>query len=264
MNSIETALNIRRIALEMVHRSKGSHIGSALGIADILAVLYTDVLNLNAYEPNWQERDRFILSKGHACSALYAALALKNYLELDDLHAYGKNGSTLMNHASHKVNGVEFSTGSLGHGLPFAVGKAIFAKRKQLGFQTYVLISDGELNEGSNWEAIMFASHHQLSNLTCILDYNRLQSLTTTAETLNLEPVFDKAKSFGWDVIDIDGHNHHELQNAFLLKCERPKFIICNTVKGKGVSFMENQVAWHYKNPDDSELGQAIKELNGA
>ena len=168
-----------------------------------------------------------------------------------------------MNHISHKVPGVEFSTGALGHGLPFGVGKALFAKRNKMNWHTYVLMSDGELDEGSNWEAFLFSSHHKLSNLTTIIDYNKLQSLTTISDTLELEPLVDKLKSFGWFVIEAGGHDHRDLLKAFKNSSDsKPKAIIAHTTKGKGVSFMEDSVKWHYKNPNDTELNQALLELD--
>jgi transketolase len=246
----------------MVHKAKASHIGSGLSIADILAVLYGEVMTYDPKDENHFARDRFILSKGHACVPLYATLAEVGFFPSEDLKTYGENFSWLMNHVSHKVSGVEFSTGSLGHGLPIGVGKSMAAKNRQETWKTYVLLSDGEMDEGSNWEALMFAAHHKLSNLTAIIDYNKLQSLDSIQNTLGLEPLTEKFKAFGWFVIEIDGHNHQELKNAFKTKViDQPKVIIANTVKGKGVSFMEGKVEWHYKNPNDKELEMALKEL---
>ena len=178
------------------------------------------------------------------------------------LDTHYQDGSILSGHVSHKgVPGVEFSTGSLGHGLSVASGFALAAKRKSLNFKSYVLLSDGELDEGSNWEAILFAPHHNLDNLTCIVDYNKLQSLTSVKETLNLEPLKDKITSFGWNVIDIDGHNHDELKKSINKNTSKPKFIIANTIKGKGISFMENKVVWHYKSANEEELEKGLDEL---
>lgn len=173
----------------------------------------------------------------------------------------------MMNHISHKVPGVEFSTGSLGHGLPFGVGKALAAKRSRRGWRTFVLLSDGELGEGSNWEALMFAAHHGLDNLTAIVDYNKLQSLTTVEETLRIEPMADKVQAFGWAVRNVDGHDHAALRSALERgagELGKPTFIIAHTTKGKGVSFMENALQWHYKSPNDTELSQALKEIGYA
>lgn len=258
----EFAQSIRKLSLEMVHRAKASHIASALSIADILAVLYGVIMRYQPSNPSYADRDRFILSKGHACVAVYAAIAEAGFIELSELDTYGDDFSWLMNHISHKVPGVEFSTGALGHGLPFAVGKALYAKKFNLPWHTYVILGDGEMGEGSNWEALMFASHHQLSNLTAIIDCNNLQSLTSVDKTLALEPLGDKLRSFGADVVDIDGHNHFDLIYALEGgKENQPRVVVARTIKGKGVSFMENQVEWHYKNPDDLQLLNALNEI---
>jgi transketolase len=253
---------VRINALRMVHSARASHIGSALSIVDILTVLYVNVMRHDPKNPVWNQRDRFILSKGHACVALYALLAEFGYLSPDDLLTYGEDFSWLMNHASHNVRGVEFSTGALGHGLPFGVGKALSAKRSGEHWRVFVLLSDGEMDEGSNWEALMFASHHKLDNLTAIIDYNKLQSLGSVEETLNLEPLALKLSAFGCEVEEIDGHSHVALLDSLSKKKEnKPKVVIAHTTKGKGVSFMENRVEWHYKSPDDVQLEEAIKEL---
>jgi transketolase len=261
------ASQIRIEALQMVHRAKASHIGSALSICDIIAVLYGQVLRLDPKQPDAPHRDRFILSKGHACVAVYAGLAVTGFFPREDLLKYGQDHSVLMNHISHKVAGVEFSTGSLGHGLPFGTGKALAAQRRKLDWHTFVLLSDGELGEGSNWEAMMFAAHHQLDNLVAIVDYNKLQSLTTVDKTLRVEPLADKARAFGWAVREVDGHNHAgltELLGAAPWEPGKPSFLIAHTTKGKGVSFMENSVDWHYKSPSADQVAQALGELNHA
>lgn len=264
MKSTELARAIRRSALGMVHVARASHIGSALSIADILAVLYAGLLRHEAGAPSHGARDRFILSKGHACSALYAALTEVGFFPREMLAQFGENFSPLMTHVSHHVPGVEFSTGSLGHGLPFGVGKALAAQRTGQSWRTYVLLSDGELDEGSNWEAMLFAAHHKLSNLIAIVDYNQLQSLATTAETLALEPLPDKLKAFGWEVAVIDGHNHSEIETALSEPGRTgPKIVVANTVKGRGVSFMEGKVEWHYRSPGQAELAAALAELGG-
>lgn len=251
-------------ALQMVFRAKASHIASALSICDIVAVLYGQVLQVNPAEPTAATRDRFLLSKGHACVAVYAALAECGFLQTDDLLRYGQDGSELMNHISHKVNGVEFSTGSLGHGLPFGTGKALAAKRMQSAWKTFVLMSDGELGEGSNWEAMLFAAHHRLDNLVAIIDYNKLQSLTTVDQTLRIEPLADKFTSFGWSVCEVDGHDHAALEAAFGTApwtVGKPSMLIAHTTKGKGVSYMENKVEWHYRTPNPEQLKMALSEL---
>lgn len=263
-DSMKLARFVRVRSLEMVARARASHIGSALSIADILSVLYTDILRIDPDAPGSVERDRFILSKGHACVALYAALAKKGFFPESILDTYGEDGSMLMQHASHYVPGVEFSTGSLGHGLPFGIGKSLAAKRTGRAWKVYVLMSDGEMDEGSNWEAILFAAHHKLDNLVAILDYNKLQSLTTVSETLSLEPLDKKLLAFGWRVIGTDGHDHEALSSSLItagIGSGKPTMVICHTVKGKGVGFMEGQVKWHYKSPTTDELKRAISEI---
>ena len=258
----ELAKKIRQNALRMVHKAKASHIASALSITDIVAVLYGEIMNFDANNQYYFLRDRFILSKGHACVAVYSALAEVGFIPKEQLETYGDDFSWLMNHISHKVNGVEFSTGSLGHGLPFGVGKALAAKIRTETWRTFVLLSDGEMDEGTNWEALMFASHHKLNHLTAIIDYNKLQSLDSTSNTLGLEPFVDKLKAFGCQVVEIDGHDHTQLVNAFsVIDDEKPTVILAHTTKGKGISFMENRVEWHYKNPNDEQLSAALIEL---
>lgn len=257
---------IRRSALAMVHAARASHIGGVLSIADILGVLYTEVLHLRSEDPLWMGRDRFVLSKGHCCAGVYAALAMRNFFPQEELRNYAKDDSNLMSHISHKVSGVEFSTGSLGHGLPFAVGKALAAKRLVKAWRTFVLMSDGEQDEGSNWEAYMFAAHHKLDNLIAIIDYNKLQSLTTVEQTLRLEPLADKLAAFGWSVREVDGHDHAALSialNTVPWSPGKPSVLIAHTIKGKGVSFMENRVEWHYRSPNDKQLAAALAELGG-
>lgn len=266
-SSIDLAKSIRKTAVEMVVKSKASHIGSALSMTDILAVLYTNFLNIQPGEPEKAGRDIFILSKGHACVALYAVLGLKGFFEMSALSTYGKDDSNFMNHVSHKVSGVEFSTGSLGHGLPYATGKALAAKMKRSSNKVYVLLGDGELDEGSNWEALLFAAHHNLNNLIAIVDYNNLQSLTTVAKTLNIEPLYDKFLAFGCEVFEVDGHNHLALVRVFTQAVavqSKPVVIIAKTIKGKGISYMENQVKWHYSTPNDDELKIALMEIENA
>jgi transketolase len=264
MDSRALALRMRISELHMVARAKASHIGSAFSITDIVSVLYSQVMKHDPADPKAVDRDRLLLSKGHACVAIYAVLADFGYFPKEDLLTYGQDHSPLMNHISHKVPGVEFSTGSLGHGLPFGVGKALAAKISREGWRVFVILGDGELDEGSNWESLMFAAHHKLDNLVAIVDYNKLQSLTTVAETLNLEPLVDKFRSFGWSVKEVDGHDHSELMQALgnmPWERGRPSVMIAHTIKGKGVSFMENKVEWHYKNPNPEQLVQALAEL---
>jgi transketolase len=266
-NLASLARNIRVSVLQMVNRASASHVASALSICDIVATLYGDVMRFDPRNPEWDERDRFILSKGHACTAIYAALAECGFFPHEDLVNYGKDHSVLMNHISHYVPGVEFSTGSLGHGLPFGTGKALAAKKRKLPWRTFVLMSDGELNEGSNWEAFMFAAHHGLDNLVAIIDYNKMQSLTTVEATLRLEPLADKFAAFGWAVREADGHDHgtlSQLLNQAPWVPGKPSVLIAHTIKGKGVRFMENRIEWHYKSPSAAQLDEALKELGYA
>lgn len=257
---------IRDLALRMVAQANASHIGSALSIADIVAVLYSGALKFDPARPDDPARDRFILSKGHACVAVYAALAQSGFIPHSLLDSYGKDGSCLMAHINHHVPGVEFSTGALGHGLPFGVGKALAAKRLGASWRTVVLMSDGECGEGSNWEAALFAAHHRLDRLTAIIDYNKLQSLGSVADTLGLEPLGEKFAAFGWAVREVDGHDHAALSDAL---CDRvwqpgkPQLVLAHTTKGKGVPFMEGKVEWHYRSPNPDQLAQALAAVWG-
>jgi transketolase len=253
MTAQQLAKYIRIDSLKMVHRAKAAHIGSALSIADILATLYGGVL---------KPEDKVILSKGHATVALYAALKHSG-INLD-LESYGQSGSVLMHHVSHKVPGVHFSTGSLGHGLPFGVGIAKAWQLQKREGRVYVIMSDGEMQEGSNWEAIQFAAHHKLENLIAIIDNNNLQSITTVEETLDLRDLKAKLNAFGWGASYQDGHDVKKLAKDFAYWHNAPRAIIAETTKGKGVSFMEDKVEWHYKTPTDAELEQAIKEVQDA
>ena len=258
----ELARKVRVHAVKMVNKGGSSHIGSVLSIVDILAVLYGRVMQYRSNEPKWANRDRFILSKGHAGAGVYAVLAECGFFNIAELDKHYQDGSIFSGHVSHKgVPGVELSTGSLGHGLPVASGMALAAKIDKKSHKIFVVMSDGELDEGSNWEAFMFASHHELNNLTAVIDRNKLQSMKTTEETLSLEPLRDKLIAFGWNVIEVDGHNHDELFSAIDSDTKKPKVIIANTIKGKGVSFMENEIAWHYRTPSGELFDQAMKEL---
>ncbi len=254
-------------ALEMTMLSKGSHIGSVLSVADIIAVLYGSILQVDPKNPLWEKRDRFILSKGHAGAAIYAALALKGFFDVEELKTHYQNGSRLSGHVSHKgVPGVEFSTGSLGHGLPVAIGMAMAAKKNQEEHFTYVVLGDGECNEGSVWEGALIANHFQLDHLICIVDYNKMQSLDFTEATISLAPLHSKWASFGWQVIEVDGHDHQALHEAFFKAknhagTKKPTVILAHTIKGKGVSFMENNILWHYRSPQGEEYDAALKEL---
>ena len=261
------ALKIRRHVVKMVHACRGSHIASSLSIADILAVLYGSTMNISSDDPQAETRDRFILSKGHAAAALYAALAESSFFPVEQLSTYAMEGSTLLGHASHEVPGVELSTGALGHGLPVGAGLALAAKRGGSGYRSFVLMSDGEMDEGSNWEAALFGAHHKLNNLIAIIDYNKIQSFGRVSDVLGLEPLADKWRAFGWAVMELDGHDVDALEKAFSRlqqEAEKPSVIIAHTVKGKGVSFMEDDLAWHYKPPNDDQLVEALRELGGS
>ena len=263
--SAALALRLRRHAVEMCARGSSSHIGSCLSAADIVALLYCEVLRVRPDRPDWPDRDRFILSKGHAGAIVYAALAESGFFPLADLEGHYRNGSRLSGHVSHHgVAGVELSTGSLGHGLGVGAGMALQLRRGGGAQRVFVLLSDGELDEGSNWEAILFAGHHRLANLCAIVDNNRLQSLGPVAETLALEPLEDKWRAFGWAVERVDGHDHAALGRALDASAtgDRPRCIIADTVKGRGVSFMEGAVLWHYRAPRGEELAAALDELD--
>jgi transketolase len=259
------ARDIRIHVLWMTHRAKSSHVASSFSIADILAVLYLRTLRVDPADPHWAERDRFILSKGHACAALYAVLAERGFFPLKWLSEYCTDGGRLAGHATKSgVPGVEVSTGSLGHGLPLACGMALAGKRDGHSYRIVNLQSDGECDEGSNWEAVLFAPHHKLDNLINIVDYNKIQSLAPVSETLGLEPLAAKFASFGWTVREIDGHDFQEIERALTeapYQTGKPTCVIAHTVKGKGVSFMEQTVLWHYRAPSEQELRSALSEL---
>lgn len=268
MDTRQLAKNVRIHTVNMTSRGGSSHVGAALSMVDILAVLYGKVMQIDPADPRKEDRDRFILSKGHAGVAIYATLAETGFFPLEKLLTHYQDGSDLSGHVSHKgIPGVELSTGSLGHGLPVGAGMAYAGKLKTNSHRVFVLLSDGECDEGSNWEAILFASHHELDNLIAIVDYNKIQSLASVEETLALEPFADKWRSFGWSVVEADGHDHEQLREAFEripAKRNKPTCVIAHTTKGKGVSFMENSVLWHYRTARDEKLAEALKELEGA
>jgi transketolase len=251
--------------LEMVHRANASHVGGAFSMADILAVLYTEVLTIDPQHPADPLRDRFFLSKGHACSALYATLGLKGFFPLEQLDTYAMDGSMFLSHTSHKIPGVEISSGSLGHVLSIATGVAFAAKLKKATFKVFCIVSDGELNEGSNWEPIMLAPQHKLDNLVLIIDYNKIQSLGFVKDVIDLEPLRAKFESFRWEVVEIDGHNHEEITDTLNTVSNNkngvPKVIIAHTIKGKGVDYMENKILWHYRSPNIELYNNAVKQL---
>lgn len=264
--SAELALNIRKHAVRMTNLGGSSHVGSVLSMADIVAVLYGGILRVDPANPEKPDRDRFILSKGHAGAGIYAALAETGFFSTELLDKHCADGSVLSGHVSHRgVPGVEISTGSLGHGLSIGAGMAYGSKLDKIDNRAFVLLSDGECDEGSTWEAALFASHHKLDNLVAIVDYNKIQSLAPVAETLQLEPFADKWKAFGWSVAEVDGHDHSSLYahlSALPTKTGKPSCFIAHTTKGKGVSFMEKSVLWHYRTPRGSEYDEALNELN--
>jgi transketolase len=259
--------HIRRRVLEMICRAKSSHIGSVFSAVDILAVLYKTILRVDPARPECPDRDRFILSKGHACAGLYAALAEKGFFPESWLDEFFANGGRLAGHATHwGVPGVEVSTGSLGHGLSLGCGMALAGKRDRLSYRVFVMLSDGECDEGSTWEAALFAPHHRLDNLIAIVDYNKIQSFGRVNDVLGLSPFGAKWESFGWSVCEIDGHDHAQIEQTLSRvppATGRPTCVIANTVKGKGVSFMEDKILWHYRCPDAEERLQAFAELEG-
>ena len=255
---------IRANSVMMTNLQHSGHLGSSLSMADLLVVLFGKVLRIDPQKPNWPQRDRFILSKGHAAAGVYAIMAEKGFFPKDWLETYYCDDGKLCGHISHHVPGVEFSTGSLGHGLPVGVGMALAAKQAKAEHRIVVLMSDGDCNEGSTWEAIMFAAQHKFDNLIAIVDYNKVQALGKAKDVINLEPFAKKVEDFGWAVKEIDGHNFNEIVQALEVipfEKSKPSFLIAHTVKGKGISYMENTVASHYKCVPDEKLSDAYKEL---
>lgn len=263
--SIELARRIRGHTIRMIHKANASHIGSCFSMTDILAVLYSGVLRIDSSRSDWDDRDRFVLSKGHAAAAVYATLAECGFFPVEWLNTYCCDNSPLAGHLTHHgVPGVEVSSGSLGHGLNIACGMALAGKADGRPYRVFALLSDGECDEGSTWEAALFAPHHHLDNLVAIIDYNKIQSFGAVSEVLNLEPFLDKWQAFGWSVCSVDGHHHDVLSNTLKgvpFQSGKPSLILAHTVKGKGVGFMENQLAWHYKSPTTEQLTYALTEL---
>lgn len=264
----ELALLGRRIrvhALRMTSRGGSSHVGAVFSMADIIAVLYGGVMQLNPASSRDPMRDRLVLSKGHAGAGIYAALAERGFIPREQLETHYQDGSKLSGHVSHKgIPGVELSTGSLGHGLGVAAGMALGGKLDGQAHRVFCVMSDGECDEGSVWEAVLFAAHHRLSRLTAVIDYNKIQSLAPVPETIALEPFADKWRAFGWRVLETPGHSHaalHEVLSAAPDAEGKPTVVIAHTTKGKGVSFMENSVLWHYRTARGAEFDAALAEL---
>ena len=261
----EKARRIRCDALWMAHLSNTGHVGGSLSCADIVATLYFGIMRLRPEDPHWPDRDRFIMSKGHCCSAWYSALAERGYFPREELPTYRKLGSRLQGHPElGKTPGVEMTAGSLGHGLSAGIGIALGGKLDKKDYRVFVLIGDGEIQEGLNWEAIMSAPNFHLDNFVAILDRNGHQSGGAVDRIMPLGDMADKWRSFGWDVLEIDGHDIPSLVDAFSRaprKLGVPTFVLCNTVKGKGVSFMENDNLWHGKAPDRDQLERALEEI---
>lgn len=258
------ANRIRIHALRMTNAGGGSHIGAVFSCADILAVLYGGVLKVDPGAPAALDRDRFVLSKGHAGAGLYAALAERGFFPVEKLLTHYQNGSDLSGHVSHKLPGVDLSTGSLGHGLSVAAGMAYAARLANQTHRVFCLLSDGECDEGSTWEAIMFAAHHRLDNLVAIVDYNRIQGIAPVADVIELAPFAEKWAGFGWSVREAAGHDHAQLIDALgavPFTPGKPSCLVAHTTKGKGVSFMENTVLWHYRIPRGAEFEAALVEL---
>ena len=267
MNSFNN--NVRCDILKMIHAAKSGHPGGSLSCVEILTVLYNKIMFIPKdwkKSPDFPKRDRFILSKGHASAALYSVLARNGFFPLDELLTFRKLGSRLQGHPSSRVGleGIEVSTGSLGQGLSMGVGIALALKLNNINSKVFVLLGDGEMQEGSVWEALMSACHKKLNNIIIIIDKNNLQIDGNTCDVKSLEPLDKKLESFGWVTKTIDGHCEDELEKVFLeaKKSNTPFAIIANTIKGKGVSFMENNVGWHGKAPNDNELKLALEELN--
>ncbi|MGH7546732.1 MAG: transketolase [Gemmatimonadales bacterium] len=261
----ELARTIRVHVLRMTHRARSSHVGTCLSMAELLAALYGRVLRVDPERPDWPERDRLVLSKGHGCAALYAVLAERGFFPTSWLEGFCADGSKLWGHVTHHgVPGVEVSTGSLGHGLGLACGMAIAGKRDGRAWRVFAVLSDGECDEGSTWEAALFAPHHGLDNLVAIIDYNKIQSFGAVQDVLRLDPLADKWRSFGWAVREVNGHALGEIVPALERvpwTRGRPTCLVAHTVKGKGVSFMEDRLLWHYRAPDMEELRRALEEL---
>lgn len=259
------AAEIRLNLLKMIFKAKMGHTGSSLSDTDILTTLYYDIMQIRPDEPDWEERDRFILSKGHAVESYYCILADMGFIDKEELNTFCQYQTRLIGHPNNKVPGIEMNTGALGHGLSIAVGMAKAAKMDNKDYRVFVLMGDGEQAEGSVWEAAMAGAHFGLDNLIGIIDRNRLQITGATEEVMGIEPLVGKWRNFGWQVLEIDGHNYGELKKCLSstpVEEGKPTMILANTIKGKGVSFIENKAGWHHRVPSASELNQAVEELS--
>ncbi len=252
---------LRKTIILMMEKAGRGHLASALSLVEMMSVLYDDILQYDPKHPQWPMRDRCILSKGHGCLALYAILADKGFFPESELWRFCKKDGLLGGHPERKIPGVETSTGSLGHGLSVGIGFALNEKYEKAGYRTFVILGDGECNEGSVWEAALCAGKHKLSSLTVMIDYNKHQSYGPTREVQDLEPFSDKWKSFGFGVAEADGHDVRELRSvlsALPLEPDKPNAVICHTVKGKGISYMENNLSWHHKSKVSDDEIQAL------
>lgn len=263
---IQVAKEIRKDIVTMAYVAPAqNHPAPSLSCADLMTVLYFDVMRIDPKNPKWEDRDRFILSKGHACPCQYAALARKGYFSREELWKVRGFEVMLQGHPDmKKIPGIDMTSGSLGNGLSAGLGMALYAKAKKKDFHTFVIVGDGEAQEGAIWEAAITAAARKLDNLTCIIDYNHLQSCGSTDKIAPMHPFVDKWKAFGWETIEIDGHDVHQIRSALRMSVAgmgRPTAIIAHTIKGKGVSFMEGNNIWHARRPTDEEYKQAMKEL---
>ncbi|MEK3884774.1 transketolase [Paenibacillus sp. PL2-23] len=259
------AVQIRKDLLTMIHRAKTGHTGGSLSNTDILTALYYKIMKLDVANPKWEDRDRFIASKGHSVESLWCILADKGFFPKEELETFSEFGTRLIGHPNNKVPGIEMNTGALGHGLAISVGMALAAKRDGRSYRTFCLMGDGEQAEGSVWEAAMAGAHYKLDNLVGIIDRNRLQISGTTEEVMGLEPLEEKWAAFGWHVVSIDGNDMDALVQAFEEAPSvpgKPTLLMANTVKGKGVSFAENSAKWHHHVPNDDDLAKALAELD--
>lgn len=265
MNEVEQLANRIRIhAMRMIRNAKSSHLGSNFSMAEIMAVLYSRILNVSPETVDDPNRDRLVFSKGHAAAGYYAVLAECGFFPIEWLDSFYSDGAKLAGHATRGIPGIEVSSGALGHGLSMAAGMALAGKRDEAKWRVFAVLSDGECDEGSTWEAAMLAAHQNLENLVAVIDYNKIQALGYTRDVMNLEPFADKWTAFGWAVKEVDGHDCCALESilsAVPAQSEKPTCVIAHTVKGKGVSFMEDTLLWHYRNPQGEEYENAIREL---